>query len=144
LNGVSGSACPAASVWSDFGAHQNNRPEAGVINPVTLGGGEELMLAGETLKQSGAAPQPEGIRLYHNHYGAWLGNRDAIAIFNMADHAVPLTYTSRDYYIVDRLSVVQGWLAFPEGIEPAFAARGFGQAWVYRGDVLAKQGFSFR
>jgi hypothetical protein len=133
-------------IWSDFGARQDNRPAAGVINPTTLGGGEELMLAGETLKQSGIARQPGGVRLYHNHYGAWLGNRHGIAIFDMSDHTVPLTYTGRDYYIVDRLSVVQGWLAFPDGIDSAFAvaARGFTQAWVYKGDVLAKQGFSFR
>jgi hypothetical protein len=90
--------------------------------------------------------RPGGIRLYHNHYGAWLGNNCGIAILDMADHTVPLTYTGRDYYIVDRLSVVQGWLAFPSEIAPEFTihTRGFAQAWVYRGDELAKQGFSFR
>jgi hypothetical protein len=133
-------------LWSDLGVRQNNLPVAGVINPVTLGGGEELMLAGEMLKRSGVHLRPEGIRLYHNHYGAWLGEKRGVTVLDMADHSTALSYTGRDYYIVDRLSVVQDWLTFPGAIEPDFtiAARGYIQAWVYRGNDLAKKGFTFR
>jgi hypothetical protein len=132
-------------IWSDFGVYRNSRPVAGAVNPVGLGGGEEVMLAGEKIKRMYTGPERKNIRLYHNFYGAWLGDRGGISVLDMADHTVPLSYTGRDYYIVDRLSVVQDWLAFPDAINPRFTigARGFAQAWVFRGDDLAGVRFVF-
>jgi len=103
------------------------------------------MLAGEKIKRMFTGPERKNIRLYHNFYGAWIGNQGNISVLDMADHTVPLSYTGRDYYIVDRLSVVQDWLAFPGGITPRFTigARGFAQAWVFRGDDLAMVRFAF-
>jgi hypothetical protein len=132
-------------IWSDIGATQDGKPAAGVINPIGNGGGEEVMLAGEKIKRMYTGPERKNIRLYHNFYGAWLGDRGGISVLDMADHSVPLSYTGRDYYIVDRLSVVQDWLAFPDKITPRFTigARGFAQAWVFRGDDLARVRFTF-
>lgn len=132
-------------IWSHSNAGLAGEPAAGVINPVGNGGGEEVMLAGEKIKRMFTGPERKNIRLYHNFYGAWIGNQGNISVLDMADHTVPLSYTGRDYYIVDRLSVVQDWLAFPGGITPRFTigARGFAQAWVFRGDDLAMVRFAF-
>ncbi|MBN1128127.1 MAG: hypothetical protein JXA71_04040 [Chitinispirillaceae bacterium] len=126
-------------IWSHAPAYEEARPSAGRISPVGHGGGEEVMLAGEKIRRLFAGERLDRLNLYHNFYGAWLGDHHGIRVIDMSDRSARLKYTDSDYYIVDRLSVVQDWLAFPEGIEPEFtiAARGFVHAWVFRGDRLA-------
>jgi len=78
------------------------------------------------------------VRLHCSYYGDWLLRRSPIEILSL-DSPRNLRLSDRDYYLFNRSSVLMGdW--FPVGAEPLFTIsfRGFTQAWVFRGDRLAR------
>nr|CAI78697.1 hypothetical protein [uncultured Gammaproteobacteria bacterium] len=132
--------------------------------PVWTGWGEEVMLAGKKIKQNYLKGDTRQATLYFNFIGDWVRKDDNITVTSVmtriadakymqvkdslihanAVHDDTLSYTSRDFYIINR----QGLLYqkdIPETINPLFTIgfRGFTQAWVYRGDQLAATGFTF-
>lgn len=130
--------------WSSYPKNYMKMPVPGVNNPWSLGGGEELFLAGrKILKNHGS--EKDSIRIYFNHYRGWIGPPRNVELIDMSKTRKAYRYTSDDYYVVNRLALTQGWSVFPYGHKPEFTVslRGFVCAWVFRGDKLRKSGFSF-
>lgn len=104
------------------------------------GWGEEVALAAKGLLAR--LPPTQKITLIYFYPGAYFGN-DRVAIVQNT-HAAP-RYTESEYFVVSKLSVVEGLSKFPSEVPAEFALGGLGQpyAWVYRGDRLRQAGFAF-
>lgn len=133
--------------WLSYG--DARMAEAGRLNPSWMGWGEDIMIAGKMLeaKCGAGAPELDGVTcgdltLHMMSSGLWPG-RHAIKVLPLDPTRV--LDSKRDYYIVNRLYLIQNFFAVPP-IEPDYriSFRGYDMAWIYRGDRLAAAGYSFR
>ncbi|MDR6874163.1 hypothetical protein J2Y55_005196 [Bosea sp. BE125] len=130
-----------------------DRPVAGHLNFSWTGWGEETILAGKFLDRecarqgslAGVACADIGIWSVYN--GRWfpgsrLGVKQHGGGFFADDAWSPSPGT---YYVLNRQLVVGGLLTTFPTIPPDFVVRyrGFGMAWVYRGDRLRNSGYRF-
>lgn len=123
--------------------------EPGRLNPSWMGWGEDIMIGGKLLEAEcrSGAPELDGVAcgdltLHMMSSGSWPG-RHAIKVLPLDPSKV--LDSKRDYYIVNRLYLIQNFFAVPP-IEPDYRVsfRGYDMAWIYRGDRLAAAGYSFR
>lgn len=133
--------------WLSYGDARMAEP--GRLNPSWMGWGEDIMIAGKLLeaKCRSMAPELEGLAcgdltLHMMSSGLWPG-RHAIKVLPLDPSRV--LDSKRDYYIVNRLYLIQNFFAVPP-IEPDYRVsfRSYDMAWIYRGDRLAAAGYSFR
>jgi|GEM_PF-2802022 len=144
---------PFRPFWSHY--DDSDVPVAGKINPSWMGWGEEVMLAGQIIREQcrnnnnivDGVPCQD-ITLYSVYPGEWIDE-------NLIIQTVPfwkltpeeeLSYTDGDYYLINRSTAIQLACPFPFGIEPAFVIsfRGYTQAWVYQGSRLRDAGLELR
>ncbi|KFC66793.1 hypothetical protein FG93_04273 [Bosea sp. LC85] len=134
-------------LWLTYG--DARKAEPGRLNPSWMGWGEDIMIAGKMLeaKCRSGAPELEGVAcrdltLHMMSSGLWPG-RHAIKVLPLDSGKV--LDSKADYYIVNRLYLIQNFFAVPP-IEPDYRVsfRGYDLAWIYRGDRLGAAGYSFR
>jgi hypothetical protein len=123
-------------------ASDDRTPAAGRINPCWLGWGEEMMLAGQVLRERDSAP----MTLHCCYFsGAWI-QRDR-SIRQLLIHSFlrkeDVTYGEHDYFIINRSIVVQGFPLPDLRADFTISYRGFVQAWVYQGRRLADAGYYY-
>jgi len=131
-------------IWMNYSEQYSKHPVIGQINGSWLGWGEEIMLAGKKIEKKSKRENIDlaNIHIYYNYPGQWIDSK--------IQHIRPITtselrYSKLDYYILNRLGLVQNSTKFPHSIEPLFTIehRGFVHAWIFRGDQLKKGNFRF-
>ena len=145
---------PFAPVYAAFRPfwveYPDARPALGVLNASWVGWGEEAMEGGKKIKSACEAHSDHELsgvpcaklRLHLTYSGEWLG-AGALQVDN--DYRNPGFCSTADYFIFNRTSIIQGWVALPT-IAPDFvvSARGYPMAWIYRGDRLGEDGYCKR
>jgi hypothetical protein len=122
--------------------------QRGRLNPSWMGWGEEVMTAGKILRrecEAGLTAAPcDSLALHPVHYGLWLAIPEPVRIVPWDDIRGREPMGATDYYVVNRSFLIQGVVPVPT-IAPDFtvAARGYGMAWIWRGDRLAAAGYTF-
>jgi hypothetical protein len=128
------------------------RAEPGRLNPSWMGWGEDLMLAGKAIERACLSNQvmPNGgpctavtLRPF-GYQGTWLPGPSIIKLDQTTQIVGdPAKMTAYDYYLVNRLSLIQSH-NIPD-VSPEFVVkfRGYILAWVYRGDELLRAGYKF-
>lgn len=141
-------------IWSIY---DDTTPIVGKLNPSWLGWGEDIMLAGQALKNQcrlsgnntlNGAPC-DSITLYWAYPGEWLNEDKEITIlpyqriYDKLAKGEPV-YTAANYYLINRSNIIQED-TFPVEAQPAFVIsfRGYPQTWVYRLDQLKEAGYEF-
>jgi hypothetical protein len=136
--------------WLNYA--ESERPEPGRLNASWMGWGEEVMQAGKILDRrciEGDLGLPDipckDITLHVMIPGLWLpGPRTIQTRYSFIDASGPLPLDRQDYFVVNRNYFVQKVFSFPAAT-PVFmlTSRGYGMAWVYRGDDLRKINYQF-
>jgi hypothetical protein len=145
---------PLFAAYRPFWAHYGDaeRAEPGRLNPSWMGWGEDLMLAGKAMEKACHSNngmlngEPcTGITLRPFGYqGTWLPGPVTVRLAETS-HFVgdPSKMTARDYYLANRLSLIQSRDIPNVPAEFVVAFEGYVLGWVYRGDALSRAGYQF-
>lgn len=134
--------------WLDYPSP--SRAEPGGLNPSWVSWGEELMLAGKQIENDclqnnyrlQGVPCGEITLRTVLYSGRWLPGPKVIRTEITYPIGNPQFMTERDYYVLNRLTLMQG-LNIPQ-IAPDYTVdvRGFTIGWVWRGDRLKAAGYT--
>jgi len=124
--------------WANASALQSARTvELGKIAPVWSGWGEEAMIAGRRLSKMASAGQlpSKSFRLFTVYPGDWLPPDQTIKT-DWAAITRDLGFTENDYYVVNRVAVVEGRFLVRTNPFLTIQYRGVPAVWVFRGSDL--------
>jgi hypothetical protein len=132
-------------LWCNYSDEYSDSPSLTKIRPGWLGWGEELMLAGDWIcvHEKDAGTQKRPITVDINFQADWLTPNNYIAVKHGLNSA--MSYTANDYFIINRLGLIYRWGKYFENVQPLHSIkfRGYTEAWIYRGDQLARAGCTF-
>lgn len=150
-------------IWSQAGEYEKNNVETG--RQFLAFSGWSLEHAATQSKIYEICKQEKNcseVRIYSDYAGYWLGSAHSLSTwevfnFNGDSYSIPQAsviggYKNTDYFVLTRIGLYNALgfgnlrtMLVPKEVVPVFTikVRGFIIAWVYRGDELKKQGFSF-